>query len=510
MSTYIYARVSTFDQYVNGYSIDQQVRSCLEYAKANGLMLGIETNCDVPGVFIDGGKSAYKKTLINRPGGLRLMQALKPGDTVVALATHRLFRRLADMVAVMDKWVTEGVFVKFVDYPSLNTDTANGKAMLYMMAVMAQLKSELISARVKESQGLKKTKPSEKIAKAHQVITERSSKDLGSIMQEAQRQRDAKQYTFNGVVRAYVRVSTKDQTVEHQEKLINQLLPSDLVGAPIVWYVDEGASAFKTRFDKRPAAGRLLKEVRSGDMIVAWRPDRLFRSLVDAAKVVDMIHKTGASITTIEGNMRTDTPQGRMLTNMMAMFAEIESQDISRMTKLGQFGAVGVNPAARAVRMPKLLREMKRHWTEKYYQFTDVFSQEDRFLMHIELYMTAKNYRSRKEACRVISNKWLKRKGLPTLTGEFGDSTKVYLNKLKKCESPRKQKVLKSIAEYACDEVRYPINLTSIAWVDKRQKEFLRVAKMFPGRLRDKQALTSLAAACHDPQQMSEFLEKVR
>ena len=514
MSTYIYARVSTFDQYVNGYSIDQQIRVCLDHVKANGFVLGTETNCDLPGVFVDGGKSAYTKKLIQRPGGLRLMETLQTGDTVVTLATHRLFRRFSDMVQTMEHWVEKGITVRFTDYPMLNTDTANGKAMLYVMAVMAQLKSELISSRVKESHQIAKCKAEIKEAKVYKPVIETSSKDLGAIMQQIAVNRESKAYKFTGKVRAYVRVSTKDQTVEHQIEQITRAVPYDLQGAEIEWYKDEGASAFKTRFEKRKAGGKLLTDLQPGDMVIAWRPDRLFRSLIDTHRVMTQIHDKGASVMTVEGNMRTDTPQGRIMFQMLGMFAEIESQDISRLTKLGQFGAIGVNPAARKMRMPKFLREMEDHHRQKHFQFNHFFTKEERFCMYVEMTLTQKNYRDRRTACRVISNKYLKRKGFPQLNGEYGELAKVYLNRVKAMQkeefSARRQRLIDVLSELdKQEEIRHPINVTTIAWTDKRQEEFLKVAKTIPGRLRDKQGLTMMAESCSRPEQAVELFRNL-
>jgi len=199
---------------------------------------------------------------------------------------------------------------------------------------------------------------------------------------------------------------------------------------------------------------------------------------------------------------------------MLGMFAEIESQDISRLVKLGQFGAIGVNPAARRMRMPKFLREMKAHHRQKHFQFNDFFTSEERFSMYIELTMTKKNYRDRRTACRSISNKYLRRKGLPPVTGEIGEFVRSYVNKVKAMQkesfSERRQRLLDALNKLdAKDEIRHPINVTTIAWVDKRQDEFLKVAKTFPGRLKDKQALTMMAESCSKPEQAAELFRRL-
>lgn len=504
MTAFVYARVSTFEQYVNGYSIDEQVRLCLEHAKACDLLLGVETNCDLPGVFLDGGKSAYKKRLHERPGGRAMLAALRPGDTVIAIAPHRLFRRLGDTVATMDLWVQQGVAVKFTDYPGLNTDTANGKALLYLMAVMAQLKSELISARTKEAQSIHKINAPPKPPRPVQPAQEVSTKDLGTILQQLAISREPKPFQFSGTVRAYVRCSTKDQTVEHQRALIESLMPHDMQGAPIVWYTDTGVSAFKTKFEKRAGGGKLIDELQPGDMVVGWRPDRMFRSLMDTHRVIKLVHDKGASVATVEGNLRTDTLQGRMLFQVLGMFAEMESQDMGRATRMAMFGALAKSDKARNIRMPKFLRQVVQSRRERHYSFKECFTFEERFLMHIELHMTQKNYRDRRTACRAISNKWLAKKGLPSIKGEYGERIQPYLARLKKLQkeefSERRQWLADRLSKRdKNEEVRYPLNIETIAWVDRRQQAFLKIARSMPGRLVDKQRLVSMAGACAQP-----------
>lgn len=514
MSAYVYARVSTFEQYVNGYSIDEQVRLCLEHAKACDLLLGVETNCDLPGVFLDGGKSAYKKRLHERPGGRAMLAALKPGDTVIAIAPHRLFRRLGDTVATMDAWVQQGVAVKFTEYPGLNTDTANGKALLYMMAVMAQLKSELISSRVRESQSIHKVKAPPKPPKPVVPVHEVSTKDLGSILQQLALDREPKPFQFSGTVRAYIRCSTKDQTVEHQRSLIEKLMPHDMQGAPIVWYVDTGVSAFKTKFEQRPAGGKLINELQPGDMVLGWRPDRLFRSLMDTHRVIKMVHDKGASVATVEGNLRTDTLQGRMLFQILGMFAEMESQDIGRAVRMATFSALAKSDKARSVRLPKFLSQCVKRGRERHYSFKDCFNFEEMFLIHIELYMTQKNYRDRRTACRVISNKWLSKKGLPPLKGEYGERVQPYLARLQKLQkedyTERRQWMIDRLSKRdPSEEMRYVLNIETIAWVDRRQKAFLKIAKSLPGRLVDKQRLVAMAGACAQPAEAVELFGRL-
>lgn len=506
MSCYIYARVSTFDQFITGHSVDAQTEVCLRLAMAEGLILGTETNCGLPGVFIDGGKSAFTKKLMQRAGGSRMLSVLKPGDTVIATATHRLFRRMGDMVNVMDMWVQNSIDVRFVDYPMLNTNSANGKAMLYIFAVIAQMKSELISARVKEARLVIKARKEQPVVKVQKVeaptppITLKSI-NVGEVLQEVSRQRDANQFKFTGKVRAYIRVSTKEQTVEQQRVCILRSLPADMKDAETVWYEDEGESAFRTSLSKRKSGSQMLKDLQSGDIIVAWRPDRVFRSLLDMANMVEKIHDTGAYLFIVEGGLRTDTPLGKTMVSLLSLMAEIESQEISRSTKLGQMVAVGVNEAARVGRLPKCLRAMDDRHDQKHFSFNQFFTTEERFYMYQQLALTGKQYRNRKTACRVISNMWLARKGFPPLTGLLHDTKKSYLARLKILQqtewTTRKAKLIRVLEKYTNGPlVMYPINITTIGWVGPRQEEFFAAAKRLTGKIRDKATLTAILTTC--------------
>ena len=513
MSTFVYARVSTLDQYVTGYSVDAQVKACLEYCQRYQLPLGRETNCDLQGVFIDGGKSAYKKTLSNRPGGAAMLGALKPGDTVVATATHRLFRRMKDIVTTLETWVEHGISVIFTDYPALNTNTANGKAMLYMLGIMAQLKSELMGARIKEAKTISKSKVLNEKPRPviPRPVTECSTKDMAEIIRQIAAGREQKQLDSIKTIRAYVRVSTNDQTVENQVAAIERMMPPEFSGKPVVWYRDEGASAFTTPLAKRKAGSKLLADLQPGDIIVTLRPDRMFRSLHDSARVVRQIDGVGAAIMAIEGGFRTDTPFGKTLVQMMTMFAELESAEIGRSTKHGKMQACAVSAEARAEFMPKFLRPPGSNGL-KHYAFHQIFNAEERMHMYLELYMTGKNYRDQRTAVRVISNKWLKLKGLPPVTGEFGMPAKMYVAKLKKMQedefSERRFRLITMLKNFKHDVI-YPMNILTIVRTMRRMEAFLAVAKTLPGRLRDKSTLTTIASHCAVPQGMTDLVRRV-
>jgi hypothetical protein len=132
--------------------------------------------------------------------------------------------------------------------------------------------------------------------------------------------------------------------------------------------------------------------------------------------------------------------------------------------------------------------------------------------MYLELYMTGKNYRDQRTAVRVISNKWLKLKGLPPVTGEFGMPAKQYVAKLKKMQedefSERRFRLITMLKNFEHDVI-YPMNILTIVRTMRRMEAFLAVAKTLPGRLRDKSTLTTIASHCAVPQGMTDLVRRV-
>ena len=64
----------------------------------------------------------------------------------------------------------------------------------------------------------------------------------------------------------------------------------------------------------RPALSRLLAAAQSGtvDVIVAYKVDRLTRSLVDFARMVELFDATGLSFVSVTQQFNTTTSMGRL------------------------------------------------------------------------------------------------------------------------------------------------------------------------------------------------------
>ena len=90
-------------------------------------------------------------------------------------------------------------------------------------------------------------------------------------------------------------------------------------------FSDEGVSGAKGR-DKRPGYDNLLKAVakREVDIIAAWSVDRLGRSLNDLVAFLTDIQAKNCDLYLHQQAIDTSTPSGRMMFQMLGVFAEFE------------------------------------------------------------------------------------------------------------------------------------------------------------------------------------------
>lgn len=141
---------------------------------------------------------------------------------------------------------------------------------------------------------------------------------------------------MNKVV-GYVRVSTGEQSesglgMEAQRAAITAEVERrgwELVGI----FEDAGISG--KALSGRPGLQGALSAVRSteGSALVVAKLDRLSRSLLDFAALMQQSQREGWGLLALDLGVDTSTPSGEMMANVMATFAQFERRIISQRTK---------------------------------------------------------------------------------------------------------------------------------------------------------------------------------
>jgi site-specific DNA recombinase len=94
-------------------------------------------------------------------------------------------------------------------------------------------------------------------------------------------------------------------------------------------YRDEGISGFSGA--RRPEFERLLADARNGvgQLIVCWRLDRLSRNRPDFTRVLDLCDSGGVQLASVTESLDSSTPTGEAMRDIIAIFARMESRNIS-------------------------------------------------------------------------------------------------------------------------------------------------------------------------------------
>lgn len=133
-------------------------------------------------------------------------------------------------------------------------------------------------------------------------------------------------------------IYTRKSSEEGLEQAFNSLdAQREACAAYVLSQASEGWSALPDIYDdgglsggslERPALQRLLADVASGriDIIVVYKVDRLTRSLLDFAKLVEAFDKANTSFVSVTQSFNTTTSMGRLTLNMLLSFAQFERE----------------------------------------------------------------------------------------------------------------------------------------------------------------------------------------
>ena len=85
----------------------------------------------------------------------------------------------------------------------------------------------------------------------------------------------------------------------------------------------------------RPAVQRLMKDIEAGkvDCVVVYKVDRLSRSLLDFARIMEAFDKNKIAFVSVTQQFNTSTSMGRLMLNVLLSFAQFEREIISERTR---------------------------------------------------------------------------------------------------------------------------------------------------------------------------------
>jgi site-specific DNA recombinase len=141
-----------------------------------------------------------------------------------------------------------------------------------------------------------------------------------------------------GRQRVHCAIYTRKSTEEGLEQDFNSLdAQREACEAFIASQKHEGWVALPTYYDdggysggtlERPALQRLLDDIRGSkvDVVVVYKIDRLTRSLLDFAKIVEVFDAHGVSFVSVTQAFNTATSMGRLTLNVLLSFAQFERE----------------------------------------------------------------------------------------------------------------------------------------------------------------------------------------
>ena len=164
----------------------------------------------------------------------------------------------------------------------------------------------------------------------------------------------------------YARCSTDRQDLSAQKQALENLGVT-----PERIYIDHGLTGTNRA---RPGLDQALAAVREGDLFVVAKLDRLARSVPDARAIADQLQAKGVKLALGASIHDPTDPIGKMFFNILATFAEFESDLIRMRTREGM--AIARARGKLRGKQPKLSdrqsRELRRMYDSGDYSVSDL------------------------------------------------------------------------------------------------------------------------------------------
>lgn len=128
----------------------------------------------------------------------------------------------------------------------------------------------------------------------------------------------------------YARVSTDEQDTRMQ---LDALRKAGCDAKNIFEEVASGAKA------ERKELQRMLERLRSGDVVVVWKLDRLARSLKQLITTAEKLEELGVELRSITENIDTTSPSGKFHFHLFGALGEFERELLRQRVKEGMQAA---------------------------------------------------------------------------------------------------------------------------------------------------------------------------
>ena len=122
----------------------------------------------------------------------------------------------------------------------------------------------------------------------------------------------------------YARVSTKEQSFDLQLDSLKK------AGCERIY--TETVSGSRA---ERQVLNDLMQNIRTGDVLIIWKLDRLGRSLKHLIELVNVLLEKNVGLKSLNDPIDTTTAQGRLVFNIFASLAEFERELIRERTQAG-------------------------------------------------------------------------------------------------------------------------------------------------------------------------------
>ena len=150
--------------------------------------------------------------------------------------------------------------------------------------------------------------------------------------QDGQGQQSGRHARLHG----YLRVSTREQAGEDrqslniQEQEIRELATSRYPEREFVLWSDPGQSAWSIPLSQRKAGKAMLEALQPGDIMVATKFDRLFRSMRDTHNQIAEFQKLGVELIILQFGREPigESPMGKAMIALFALIGELEADFI--------------------------------------------------------------------------------------------------------------------------------------------------------------------------------------